>query len=168
MIQDAETLLQRLHSAGVEFVIIGGICNVLHGVTLVTQDVDVCCRFSPGNLWKIGNAVSDLHPVHRQTPQRLPFVLDDRLARELKNLYLRTDMGVIDCLSEVTGIGDYDAVLRASEPVRLSFGECRMLRLEALIRSKETLGREQDLAALRQLRAIQERRARLDAGRMNK
>jgi len=46
MIQEAETLLQRLHSRGVEFVIIGGICNVLQGVTLVTLDVDVCCRFN--------------------------------------------------------------------------------------------------------------------------
>jgi len=162
MIQEAETLLQRLHSRGVEFVIIGGICNVLHGVTLVTQDLDVCCRFSPENLWKLENAVRDLHPLHRQTPQRLPFVLDARLALELKNLYLRTDIGVIDCLSEVAGIGDFVAVLGVSDPVALAFGECRMLSLEALIRSKEALGRERDLAALRQLRAIKERRERLD------
>jgi hypothetical protein len=36
---------------------------------------------------------------------------------------------------------------------------CRMLSLDALIRSKEHLGREQDMAALRQLRAIRERLA---------
>jgi hypothetical protein len=100
-----------------------------------------------------------LHPVHRQTPQKLPFVLDDRLVRELKNIYLRTDLGVIDCLSEVAGIGGYDAALQTSVPIALSFGQCRMLSLDALIRSKETLGREQDLAALRQLRAIRERAA---------
>lgn len=157
MIQEAETLLQRLHGQDVEFVIIGGICNVLHGVTLVTQDVDVCCRFAPENLRRLEAAVKDLHPVHRQTPQKLPFVLDDRLSRELRNIYLRTDMGVIDCLSEVAGIGNFEAVLQASVPVELSFGHCRMLSLDALIRSKETMGREHDLAALRQLRAIQEK-----------
>lgn len=157
MIQEAEALLKRLQGQGVEFVIIGGICNVLHGVTLVTQDVDVCCRFTAENLRQIEAAVKDLHPVHRQTPEKLPFVLNDRLSRELKNIYLRTDLGVIDCLSEVAGIGGYDAVLRSSVPVALSFGHCRMLSLDALIRSKETLGRDQDLAALRQLRAIQER-----------
>lgn len=157
MIQEAESLLQRLHSHKVEFVIIGGICNVLHGVTLVTQDVDVCCRFCPENLRRLQAAVRDLHPVHRQTPHKLPFVLDEHLARELKNLYLRTDLGVIDCLAEVAGIGDFDAVWQASVPVSLSFGECQMLSLEALIRSKETMGRDQDVAALRQLRAIQER-----------
>ena len=160
MIQETETLLQRLHDQGVEFVIIGGICNVLHGVTLVTQDVDVCCRFTPDNLHRLEDAVKNLHPVHRLTPQKLPFVLDDRLSRELKNLYLRTDIGVIDCLSEVAGIGGFDAVLEATVPVELSFGDCRMLSLEALIRSKEAMGREHDLAALRQLRAIQETRGR--------
>ena len=159
MIEEAESLLKRLHTQGVEFVIIGGICNVLHGVTLVTQDVDVCCRFSPENLRRLEAAVRELHPVHRQTPQKLPFVLNERLLRELKNIYLRTDLGVIDCLGEVAGIGGYDAVLEASVPVALSFGQCRMLSLDALIRSKETLGREQDLAALRQLRAIRERSA---------
>jgi predicted nucleotidyltransferase len=157
MIQEAETLLQRLYDEGVEFVIIGGICNVLHGVTLVTQDVDVCCRFTSANLHRLEEAVKDLHPVRRQTPQKLPFVLDDRLSRELKNIYLRTDMGVIDCLNEVAGIGDFDSVLQVSVPVDLGFGVCRMLGLEALIRSKETMGRDHDLAALRQLRAIQER-----------
>jgi hypothetical protein len=158
MIQETESLLKRLHGEGVEFVIIGGICNVLHGVTLVTQDVDVCCRFSPENLRRIEVAVRDLHPVHRQTPERLPFILDDQLARELRNIYLRTDLGVVDFLSEVAGIGGYEAALHASILVDLSFGPCRMLSLDALIRSKEALGREQDLVALRQLRAIQERR----------
>jgi hypothetical protein len=162
MIQDAEALLKVLHAHDVEFVIIGGICNVLHGASLVTQDVDVCCRFGPENLRRLEAAVSALHPVHRQTPQKLPFVLDDRFSRELKNIYLRTDLGVLDCLSEVAGVGAYEVVLQASVPVMLSFGECRMLSLDALIRSKETLGREQDVAALRQLRAIRERLRQAD------
>lgn len=157
MIQEAEALLARFAGLKVEFVIIGGICNVLHGVTLVTKDVDVCCRFTLKNLNRIETAVRDLQPVHRQTPNRIPFELTDELAARLKHLYLRTDWGVIDCLSEVAGIGDFDAVLRNSVPVQLAFGECRMLSLDALIRSKEAIGREQDMIALRQLRAIKER-----------
>lgn len=157
MIQDAEALLERLHRQQVEFVIIGGICNVLHGVTLVTKDVDVCCRFGADNLRRLEAAVRDLHPVHRMTPQKLPFVLDEQLCRELRNVYLRTDLGILDCLGEVAGLGGYDAVLQASVPVALSFGECRMLSLDALILAKEILGREQDKLAVRQLRAIKEK-----------
>ena len=48
MIQEAEALLKRLHSHGVEFVIIGGICNVLHGVTLVTHAIEKSCCIFPG------------------------------------------------------------------------------------------------------------------------
>ena len=149
MIQNVEPLLARLVEKRVEFVIIGGICNVLHGVIMMTEDVDVCCRFSAENLRRIEASVKDLHPVHRITPQRLPFVLTDELAGQLKNLYLRTDLGVLDCLSEVAGIGDFDAVARESVPVDLPIGACRMLSIDALIRSKETLGREQDRMAVR-------------------
>lgn len=157
MIQEAEALLARFTGKQVEFVIIGGICNVLHGVTLVTKDVDVCCRFTPENLRRIEAAVKELHPVHRQTRDRIPFQLTPELAARLKNLYLQTDLGAIDCLSEVAGVGDFDAVLRDSVPVRLAFGECRMLSIDALIRSKEAVGRDQDKIAVRQLRAIKER-----------
>lgn len=41
--------------------------------------------------------------------------------------------------------------------VELSFGNCSMLSLEALIQSKEAMGRQSDLAAVRQLRAIKDR-----------
>ena len=68
MIQETETLLKRLYEHEVEFVIIGGICNVLHGVTLVTQDLDVCCRFSPLNLRRIEAAVREICIPYIGTP----------------------------------------------------------------------------------------------------
>ncbi|MCU0726984.1 MAG: hypothetical protein MUE73_14525 [Planctomycetes bacterium] len=42
--------------------------------------------------------------------------------------------------------------------VLLRSGPCRVLGLDALIRSKAALGREKDLLALRELRALRERR----------
>lgn len=152
-----ESLLSRFDDHEVQFVIIGGICNVLHGVSILTQDVDLCCRFNATNLKRIAGAVADLNPVHRKTSQRIPVLLTDQLLTGLKNLYLRTDLGVVDCLSEVAGLGTFPEVLRNSIEVRLSFGSCQMLSLDGLIRSKEAMGRPQDLAALSQLRAIQER-----------
>lgn len=43
-------MLSALAQGGVEFVLVGGYAAVAHGVTLVTQDVDICCRFSKSNL----------------------------------------------------------------------------------------------------------------------
>jgi hypothetical protein len=157
MAQNSEALLERFHCHRVEFVVIGGFCGVLYGVTLVTKDVDVCCRFSGENLRRLEAAVRDLHPVHRMTPNRLPLELTEELCGRLNNLYLHTDFGTIDCLSEVAGLGDFSTVLARSVPVEFAFGECRVLSIDALIQAKETAGRPHDLIAVRMLRAIKER-----------
>ena len=70
--------------------------------------------FAPENLRRIEAAVKDLHPYHRLTPDKLPLEFSDELLPRLKNLYLQTDLGKLDCLSEVAGIGDYQAVLKRS------------------------------------------------------
>jgi hypothetical protein len=157
MVQDDKALLLRLQQHQVEFVIIGGVCGIMHGLTLVTTDLDVCCRFVPENLYRIQAAVKDLHPYHRLAANQLPLELTDELCGRLKNLCLQTDWGKLDCLGEVAGVGDYETVLRHSVLFKLSYGEFRILNLDAVIASKETVGREHDMAAVRQLRAIRER-----------
>jgi predicted nucleotidyltransferase len=157
MPQNDKALLSRLKEQKVEFVIIGGVCGVLHGAALVTLDLDICCRFDRENLKRLETAVKDLHPRHRLTPAKLPLELTDELCDSLKNLYLNTDWGTLDCLSEVTGIGNYEQVLRQSIPRRLSYGEFRLLTLDALIISKSAAGREKDLDTIKLLRAIKEK-----------
>jgi hypothetical protein len=157
MPQNDKALLTRLNEHGVEFVIIGGVCGVLHGVPLVTFDLDVCCPFSPENVRRLEAAVKDLHPCHRLAARKPPLELSDELVARLENLYLQTDLGKLDCLSEVTGIGDYHAVLKCSVPQSTSYGEFRSLSLDALIVAKEALGRERDLAAVKLLRAIKDK-----------
>ena len=160
MRQDDPAILSRLQHHGVEFVIIGGVCGVLHGVSLVTLDLDVCCRFSPTNLKRLEAALRNLHPFHRLTPNKLPLQITDELAAQLKNLYLQTDLGTLDCLSQVTGIGDYEQVWRRSVTLNRAGGVFPTLDLDGLIAAKEALGRERDLAALKQLRAIKEKTQR--------
>ncbi len=154
---DLESLLERLTRARVAFVIVGGFAAVAHGVSLLTEDVDVCCRFSPANLMKLQAALADLHPVHRMTPARLPLSLTAQSCTGLKNLYLDTDYGQLDCLSEVKGIGRYNKVYQRSLVVHLAFGPCRVLNIDALIISKQAMDRPRDRAAVLQLRAIKER-----------
>jgi hypothetical protein len=156
-VQDDQALLSRLQTQAVDFIIIGGFCGIMHGVSLVTRDLDVCCRFTSSNLRRIEAAVQDLHPHHRLTANKLPFELTDELCTRLKNLYLQTDLGKLDCLSDVKGIGSYEDALKRSVVCKLSYGEFRMLELDALIAAKEAVGREHDMAAVRQLRAIKEK-----------
>lgn len=151
-------LVGRLINARVEFVVIGGFAAMAHGVTLVTHDVDVCCRFDPTNLTRLHGAVQDLHPVHRMTPQRLPFVLTLELCATLKNLYLETDFGPIDCLSTVPGIGDFDAARNRSVEIDFRGGKCLVLSIDALIDAKATTSRTHDRRTILQLKAIKERK----------
>ena len=154
---DFETVVRRLNEHRVEFVLIGGMAAMAHGVTLVTFDIGVCCSFQSENLFNLQKALADVHPVHRMTPQKLPLEIKPENVGRLRNLYLDTDIGAIDCLSEVAGLGDYAAVAPLSIELDLPSGRFRVLSIDALIRAKQAINRTQDKIAIAQLLAIKER-----------
>lgn len=139
---------------GVEFVVIGGLCSVYYGVPIATFDLDICCRFTEQNLRCIETAVRDLHPIHRLAANKLPLELTSELCSRLKNLCLQTDLGILDCLGEVAGIGSYEEVLRRSVEGELPFGIFRFLTMDALMSAKQATGRDRDLETLKHLRLI--------------
>jgi len=155
--RDLSLLIQRIISAKIEWVLVGDYAAVFHGVTQVNQSVELCLRFCEENLLRLQSALAGLHPVHRMTPQKLPLELAPGHCGHLKNLYLNTDLGNIDCLSEVLGVGGYEEVLRNSQPLHLSFGDCRVLNIDTLILAKEAMNRPHDQLTASQLRAIKER-----------
>lgn len=152
-----ESLIARLVAHRVQFVVVGGYAAMAHGGSLLTFDVDICCRFTPANLMRLREALEDLHPVHRMTPQRLPLKLTPRTCRGLKNLYLDTGLGQLDCLGAIKGVGSYDQVRRRSVRIDLGIGPCRILDIDALIDAKEAMGRPRDREAAVELKAIRER-----------
>ena len=136
---------------------VGGFAAVAHGVTLLTQDIDVCCPVTADNLMRLQAALADLHPVHRMSRERPPLRLTPETATEFRNLYLETDWGQLDCLGEILGVGDYDRVLAQSLEIQLAGGPCRILTIDALVQAKQAMGRDKDRETILQLRAIQER-----------
>ena len=136
---------------------VGGFAAIAHGVTLLTQDIDVCCPFTAENLMRLQATLADLHPVHRMPPERPPLRLTPETATEFRSLYLETDWGQLDCLGEILGVGDYDRVLAQSLAIQLAGGPCRILSIEALVQAKQAMGRDKDRETILQLRAIQER-----------
>ncbi len=155
--QGLKELLQRLNSRGVDFVLVGGFGVIAHGSSLVTRDVDVACRMAPDNLVRLFEALDGLKPVHRMTPQRLPFTREQTQDGQLKNLYLSTDWGMLDCLEEIKGIGGYESCLARSEVINLDGAKIRLLNLDAMIEAKRAMGRPRDLHAVLELEAIRER-----------
>ena len=154
---DINRLLQRLCDADIDFVIVGGFAATLHGSSLVTRDLDVCAILSTENVGKLRDALRDLNPAHRLTSQKLSFLDNPDPEVEIRNLYLRTDFGPVDILSSILGVGEFERVRAASIQVGLFGRTCRIISLDDLIQAKEALGREKDLLAAKELRAVREK-----------
>jgi hypothetical protein len=149
-----EQLLQALHTAGVKFVLVGGLAMVAHGAATLTGDVDICYARDPENLERLAQALASFHPRLRGAPPDLPFRLDLPTLRAGLNFTLTTDLADLDLLGEVLGLGTYDAVHAASEAIELYGFRCSVLTLEGLIRAKRAAGRPKDIRALYELEAL--------------
>jgi hypothetical protein len=158
MTPDFLSLLTRLNKEGVKFVIIGGFASVVHGCTLVTQDIDICCEFTPENLLLLQTAITDLNPVHRMTPEKVKLDLTKENCKNYKNLYLDTDLGQLDCISYVQGIGDFEKVKKLSRIIEAEKLEFYVLTIDALIEAKKAMNRPHDHEAIVQLKAIKNSR----------
>lgn len=150
-------LLRRLNEHEVEFVIVGGMAGVLHGSSLVTLDLDICAPLTGQNLARILTALSGLAPRFRMTPDKRPVSVDPDDYVGYKNLYLITDWGQLDILSEILGLGDHEQVARQTITVDLGGISCRVLNLDALILAKKGMNRPRDRQAVIELEAIRER-----------
>jgi len=108
--------------------------------------------------------------VRRTTPGRKPPELTPENTSDFKSFYLDTDLGHLDCLSEIQGIGPYEWFKLASQHIEVESMQLRALTMDALITAKETMNRPRDREAIRQLKAIrslkhdQSRQARTPAG----
>jgi hypothetical protein len=151
-------LIERLTKGSVKFVLIGGFAGVVHGCTYVTQDIDICCDFSADNLLALQKALKDLHPVHRMTPQRLKLKLTAESCTRLKNLYLDTDVGQVDCLGYVQGLGNYEDIEPMSEIRDIGGLRIRVLTIDSLIKARKAMSRPRDKEAVLQLEAIKKMR----------
>jgi hypothetical protein len=74
----AERIVGALADSGCEFIIVSGLSAVLHGVPVVTQDLDVCYRRHPDNLTRIAAALQPFHPRLRGLPEGVPNLFDRR------------------------------------------------------------------------------------------
>lgn len=157
MASDLRELVVRLQRGGVEFVLVGGFGAAAHGGGVTTLDVDVACQMDSKNLVRLFETFSEFCPVHRMTPQRIEFTREQAEKGELKNLYLSTTLGQLDCLGDIKGIGGYAECLSRSEAVSLGDVEIRVLSLEAMIDAKLAMGRPRDLQTAEELKIIWEK-----------
>ncbi len=126
----------------------------------MTGDLDVCYGRSQEALEKLIAALAPLKPRLRGAPADLPFKWDTRTLQAGLNFTMDTELGPIDLLGEVAGIGPYKHALAASETLKLFDLPCRVLTLDALIQAKRASGRQRDKEHLVELEAMKELRSK--------
>ncbi len=160
MLPDFEKLLAALRAERVAFVIVGGVALVLRGAGRVTRDLDLCYDREPHNLEGLARSLAPHHPRLRGAPAELPFLWDARTLASGLNFTLTTDLGDLDLLGEVLGVGGYREVLAASSSLELLGHGVPVLDLDGLERSKRAAGRAKDLVDLAEIAEIRRQRAR--------
>ena len=150
-------LLKRLSEYNVAYILVGGMACVVHGSQVVTQDVDICAPLTPENLSRLIAALVGFNPRYRMTGDLRPFPDVPEALSGFKNLYLITDLGQLDVLSEITGVGEYSQVKRHTIQVDLEGTPCRVLDLETLIAAKRAMNSHKDRQVAAELEAIRER-----------
>src|SRR5215471_2987048 len=153
---DIERELKLFAEYKIDCVVIGGIAARAHGSSYETNDLDVCYARDSANLDKLAAALASVHASLRGAPKDIPFRLNAETLRHVLNFTFDTDIGPLDLLGEVRGVGFYEEC--AKDCIRIEmFGEvfC-ILALAKLILAKRAAGRPKDMAVLAELEAILE------------
>ncbi len=152
--QFVEGIVARLAEGQVEFLIVGGVCGILHGSSLATVDLDICYRRTPANIARLVRALAPLNPRPRGWPPGLPFAFDERTVQLGSNFTLKVGVEDLDLLGEMSGIGGYEQVI--GDAVDAVVGGCsvKVLSLPRLIATKVAAGRTKDLGAIPVLQAL--------------
>lgn len=154
---DFKILISRLAENGFDFVLIGGFAASAYGSTYVTHDLDVCAVLTPGNIEKLRKILEDLHPQHRMMMPKKSFIEIPENLDGINNLYLSTDAGILDLISNVVGVGDFSVVSKSAIEIAIHGNRCKIISLDDLIRCKKTLKRPKDLLVADELEVIREK-----------
>lgn len=149
-------ILTTLKNQNVHFVLIGGRAAVVQGSAYPTYDIDICYARDKENLENIIKALAPFHPYLRGAPKDLPFIFDVKTLHIGLNFTFSTDIGDIDILGEVQGIGNYEDVVQYSEIIEIYGMPCSVLTVEGLIKSKKAIRRPKDEPIIKEMEAILE------------
>jgi hypothetical protein len=156
---DPRAILAALQRHRVDYVLIGGLAQVLRGVDHITDGVDICPSFGTGNLERLAGAAAELHA---RRPDGSPVVVSEEALAAEPVVSLVTDGGVLQVVASPEGAPKgYVDLRRAATKEHLGHGVQPLVASAAdLARLAAALHRDEDLARLTQLRRVVE----LEAG----
>jgi predicted nucleotidyltransferase len=153
-------IVKVLNQHHVDYIVIGGVCAVLHGAPVATFDMDIVHSRVPENTERLKDALIEIGAFYRFHPKRI-----EPKARDLQSdghHLFTTDLGSLDALGTIVDALGYEELLPHTVEMELDQDlRVRILTLEKLIEIKEKTGRDKDRVALPQLRRTLEERNKL-------
>ena len=140
-------ILRTLSEHNVEFIIVGGVCAVLHGAPVSTFDLDIVHARDHDNLARLVAALDDLEAYYRDRPGQRLQPKRSHIASPGHQL-LMTNAGPLDLLGTIGDKLSYKDLLKSTEILTVDDLTLRILSLESLIDIKGTIGRDKDKAVL--------------------
>lgn len=142
------TLLEKLSSSDVEFIVVGLLAAVAQGAPVTTHDVDIVHRRTPENVARLVDLlVNTLDARYRERSERVLRPTAEILAGPGHSL-LRTNLGPLDVLGAIEGGRDYEALLPLSRRIELAGYPVYVLGLETIIELKRGSTRAKDQLVL--------------------
>lgn len=153
-------IFRALVDRQVDFIVVGGVCGVLHGAPLNTFDLDVVHSREPENIDRLLAALKSLRARYRTPGKRSMAPQKSHLASPGHQL-LMTDAGALDLLGSIGHDHVYQDLLHRTTLVKVSKDlSVRLLNLPELIRIKRETATEKDKLALLILRRTLEEKSR--------
>jgi hypothetical protein len=159
---DAREIFRALAKHQVEYVAVGGIAVQTHGYLRGTVDLDIIPRPDFANLARLGEMLASLGARVYRTAQPVN-ITDPHLLSRAGFVPLMTDHGRLDVLNVGSTSGapsEYSELRGRALELDLDGTLVVIAGLDDLIRMKRAAGREQDLADIRALTALDEDLAR--------
>lgn len=150
-------IFRILAEEGVEYVLIGGLAAIVHGASLVTLDTDVCYRQEIPNCERLARALERLG-AEIFPPRQVPIPITAELLQGHRLVHLKTQLGRVDLLATVPGLGKFEDFAGGSTTIQLGDLTIPVLTLEQLIQAKSVLDQPKDREHLDQLLAIRDLR----------
>ena len=156
-----EEIFEKLNDSGIDYVVVGGVALVLHGVVRLTADLDLMVHLEDGNLRKFVNIMNELGYRPKVSVKAEDLVSAENRARWIneKNMkifsffHLEKPINLVDVFVEEPM--DYKTI--RANAVKIMSGNVfiPVVSIKDLIKLKRISGRPQDIADIRALEEIE-------------
>lgn len=158
----AREILRTLNSFAVEYVVIGGLAQALHGLVIKTDDIDICPAPSLENLARLASALTEMDA--REWDPHKGEVVERQWSAEMLEVdrlgILHTRYGPLDLLFNPAGTNGYDTLSQDADVKTAAGTEVPVASIGSIIEMKEAVGRPKDrehLLLLYRLRKLMNR-----------